>query len=1184
MRIERLHLIRYGAFADTTLDFGREEVRLHVIHGPNEAGKSTIRTAVVDLLFGIHVRSKVGFRYGPQSLRIGADLRAPDGSLSSFRRRKGTGLTLMTAGVTETGLQETALQPFLRGMAREDFEEMFALDHEGLRKGGDRMLKEGGDLARSLVEAGTGLLEVGAALDAFDKELEEIGNLLHKSAGKPLWKTLGEFEKARDAARKGALRAEEWKGAEDRLAAAGRRREELARELVGVRERRFGLQRVRRVAPILRRLREARERLAGMPGLPVLPEKFGDLWMEAVLEQARSAERVVSGVRTLDEAAATLQRIPPTHAVLSLDGEITAIHGEVSLTRKAGTDAAAAQADVVGKTEELISLARGLRLEEDVGAIAGRIPSVADAAGLRELIDAAIAAESRAQSDADALKTALDQQRLAHVELDALPAPADVSAAEALIADLPKASDLAARVDAARVAAAASERLLATALRRLGGWAAGAEDLEARPFPGIEVVQRHEAALRAAELALTTAETDVRRLEGELAREDAELAAILSSGGDVPTRAAVEEVRARRDALWSAIRAVRLDRRAASSADEAALADEAPERLEVLTRDADRLSDRRADEASRVTKHETAVVKAARLREELRGTSAVREEVARRAAEVRAEWQAAWAGTDLAPRSPDDMRSWLQRRDEVLRAMKDQRDKAGALQLVEAEASRARAALLRAAVAVGTKADPEADLANLEAVVTARIGEAEDAAARRRSAQDKTATEAGRVAVAETTAARSAAEAQAKRSEMAEAMPGLGLGSAATPRQASAVLSAWEGIRQGALALTTAKTKQARATETLEGFRSRVAAAARRAGDAALMDEAGTKPLEVAEALTRLLKAARDDDTLLKAAEKAVSDAREALRKARAAQSKADAEVARLRSLSGAATDDTVTRVIADVAAAAKLREEIGTAERELSAGSDGLSETELAAEVEATPPDRAEADLRALDDEEARLRAEIEELVRHEAEARQALDGFLERRAAAMDAHDAALAAQEAAALAERWAVAKAGKAMLERAVEIYRADNQDPLLARGSEIFAKLAGTGANPFVRLDVSYPDGGRPDLCGIRADGSTCEVEGMSEGTRDQLFLALRLAAVERRVESGGPVPFLADDLFVTTDEERLERGLQALIDLGERTQVILFTHHRHVAEAARRMLGTAVQRLGAGAREEAAAA
>ena len=44
------------------------------------------------------------------------------------------------------------------------------------------------------------------------------------------------------------------------------------------------------------------------------------------------------------------------------------------------------------------------------------------------------------------------------------------------------------------------------------------------------------------------------------------------------------------------------------------------------------------------------------------------------------------------------------------------------------------------------------------------------------------------------------------------------------------------------------------------------------------------------------------------------------------------------------------------------------------------------------------------------------------------------------------------------------------------------------------------------------------------------VEGLSEGARDQLFLSLRLALLERR--AGEPLPFIGDDMLASFDDAR----------------------------------------------------
>ena len=63
MRFERLDIDRYGCFTGQTLDFGAalENGDLHLVYGPNEAGKSTLRDACIDFLFGFPHQTRYDF-------------------------------------------------------------------------------------------------------------------------------------------------------------------------------------------------------------------------------------------------------------------------------------------------------------------------------------------------------------------------------------------------------------------------------------------------------------------------------------------------------------------------------------------------------------------------------------------------------------------------------------------------------------------------------------------------------------------------------------------------------------------------------------------------------------------------------------------------------------------------------------------------------------------------------------------------------------------------------------------------------------------------------------------------------------------------------------------------------------------------------------------------------------------
>jgi uncharacterized protein YhaN len=71
-----------------------------------------------------------------------------------------------------------------------------------------------------------------------------------------------------------------------------------------------------------------------------------------------------------------------------------------------------------------------------------------------------------------------------------------------------------------------------------------------------------------------------------------------------------------------------------------------------------------------------------------------------------------------------------------------------------------------------------------------------------------------------------------------------------------------------------------------------------------------------------------------------------------------------------------------------------------------------------------------------------------------------------------------------------------------------------------------------------------------------------------LFLALRLALLERRTSEA--MPFIGDDLLTSFDEARTMAALRLLASAGQNRQVILFTHHRHIAGLAKSVKDQAI--------------
>lgn len=250
-----------------------------------------------------------------------------------------------------------------------------------------------------------------------------------------------------------------------------------------------------------------------------------------------------------------------------------------------------------------------------------------------------------------------------------------------------------------------------------------------------------------------------------------------------------------------------------------------------------------------------------------------------------------------------------------------------------------------------------------------------------------------------------------------------------------------------------------------------------------------------------------------------------------------------------------------------RLRSEIAAIDERLTGLCPGEEPEDILAAVGDRDVASLEGEASAAGAELDRVRAEREALGEELGRARLALEGGGDDGAVV-----AARIAQVEAELAdgaERYATLTVAEHLLEREVRRYRESTQGPLLRRAEELFRRLT-VGAFTGLRTDELKGD---DVLVGVRPGGEAVPVgeEGMSEGTADQLYLALRIATVEASIRGVEPMPFLADDLFTTFDDDRARAGLEVLAELGESTQVIVFTHHLPLLEAARSLgLGEAL--------------
>jgi chromosome segregation protein len=1159
MRLTTLILERYGHFTDRSLAF-RRDAKLHVVFGPNEAGKSSALQAVTDLLFGIERtgkerRIRYDFQNDGREMAIGAEILGRDGGVIQVQRRKGPRKTLFGPGGEPIG--EEALAPYLGGLTRDVFCRAFGLDAKSLREGADEMLKSEGEIGASLFAAASGLRGLAQLRRDLDAEAEEI--YAPKGRSRQLNQLLERRESARKLIRSTELRAPEWKQLNDAIAAHTRRLDEIRDARAALAGEQARLKRLKRVAPLIHEIDMLAETADGFSDLPALPERvvaqLGTLLADLQAAQDECARAEADAARAEAEGEG-----------IAVDAALLA-HGQAVVDLFSETKAYAANLRDLPRIDleaedfrtALSELAIRIGLP-DAAAVERQQPSEAAKARVAAAITQgrALAAEAaRLERDLAAARDSLAALERQRIERGGLTDPTPLRQGLAALAPVLAEIDAAARLERenqaeARAIAAAASRLVPP----LPASAAGLP--EALGLPGAELVARfrqeaaalartiERAADRQAGAALTLREIDARLQHRAGSRA-------------VPSREALAAMRADRDRIWHGLRSALFGEAAVSGS---ALAD-AVLGLERATESADRLADAMAADAQRAAEHAADLE---RLRDETAREAEARAELAALAAQGAAQqaaWLAAWQPAGITPLPPAEMAAWLVKADALVErgeALAARRDEHGRLC---ARIENLRPALVGLAAGAGLAGLDSLEIgliagqlaARLDAV-TAEWEAARDAESRLRATEEGVAQLAAQHARARDNLAPWRAAWDASVAELGLA-PGAGLD------EADAALAAWRHVPDIIAQRDNRGRRVAGMRRDIADYESRA-----RAIIAILAEDLlGSPPDAAIAVLNKGVAAAR-----------VAEGRRDEVMKRRAAAARRLAE-----------RRDGLDRVTGQVAAlAAAIGPDGG---HDLDALHARL--VQRRAVLDALAGKRA--DLATLGEHvaEATLRADLAEIATADVEARLAglaldeasLDGAsqetyakrldLERERAGLEngaGAEIATAEKRAAEVglreaARQWAVLKLGAVLLATAIERHRTGQQDPLVARAGALFRQLTG-GA--FEGLAQDYDEADVPRLAGRRAEGPPIRLDGLSEGTRDQLYLALRLAYLEDYATRAEPAPFIGDDLFSTFDDARTVHGLEALAAIGDRIQPILFTHHRHVADLAAAHLGEQV--------------
>ncbi|RYE29952.1 MAG: hypothetical protein EOP23_20285, partial [Hyphomicrobiales bacterium] len=557
MRLRRLDLTRYGKFTDHSIDFGarREgEPDLHVIYGPNEAGKSTTFSALLDLLFGIGTQSAFGFLHPYPTMRIGAALEF-DGDTREFARIKRPQNSLLNA--EDRPLPEAAIRAEIGGIERDAYRTMFSLDDETLEKGGESILASKGDLGQLLFSASAGLAHLSHKL--VDLRAEAEGFYKFRARSGLLAELKVQLAGLKVEREQFDTLASDYARLIQRRDSAASQYDEAVGERARLQARLDEIQRQLAALPRLAALRADRERLAPLAGLPEVPAGWA-----AELPALRKDE-IALGVQSQASREEIARLRAEIDAIVIDEGALRQAQGLERLTELRARFITADK-DIPERRLQLRQLDLQLsgilqRIERDGEAEPQRLVLTAATMGrLRALIEARSGIDAALRNSEDERDKA--QRRLAEIA-GKLPraegaepeSPERTRAVAALAATVEalRSADHQPRARHAGRARATAQHDLDARLSVLRPWQGTLEQLVDMAVPRPELVQRWKASRRESEAALIQHRYEIERLTTQTLHLEAEQAGLAATTGIVSDREAAE-IRAGREQAWAAHR------------------------------------------------------------------------------------------------------------------------------------------------------------------------------------------------------------------------------------------------------------------------------------------------------------------------------------------------------------------------------------------------------------------------------------------------------------------------------------------------------------------------------------------------------------------------------------------------------------------------------------------------------
>jgi uncharacterized protein YhaN len=1150
MRFDYLNLRAVGHFTDYELKFDSLK-NFHLIYGPNEAGKSTALRSITHFLYGFPAQTSDSFLHSNSKLRIEGQLQNSKGETFQFARRKGNKNTVLDD--SGNPLNEELVNDFINGITEKHFINMFALDHIRLREGGESLLQSGGNLGESLFSAASGITLLRKVFEDLEKK---SGEIYKKKASNPkLNRLMKEEKELLKEISEYQLKIQAWKELEARYYEGKEEIESLKKQVRSLRSYQEKLQRIKLTLPKIAKLRDIQTKLEEIGHVPNLAEnsealrKETNQRLENAIKDKKKAEVNVAelerevGIITIPEGLleqetliGALYRELQSYQnhikqIPKLEGEKQQLHDRViSFLKEMNT----AQTDL-----ENINLYRlSAEKKETIRALSKQKP----------LIDQAYETLLREQNE---INEDLQNKKKELEKLLDLP---DIQELELVIDSVKRAGQIEVSLQSLIKECSRQEQGIIDEITSLPQWDGSYQDLMKLPVPGLsETVKKFEQERKLLIQSLQKVQEQINTQKDSIDRHE-ERIRDLDSLAEIPSEDKLFKVRNRREQGWKLIRN-KLQNQHLDEQIEIFTNGQALERVyEDSVQDADTIADKMRLEAAKVGEKNKLLSDIESCNKKITELELEESDINNRFSKWEEAWLELWKPTGITPLTPEEMKEWLVKYGQIKAKIQEYSKGIETISELEAKITKySQALLLALAQYVSISEDKSLEemlsiaekhhkkisfdinkRSNLEESIT-EINSKQKSIASRINDQ--------RLII------------NNWKNDWMVAIQGTSLSEQTPTSVAESLISKYETGVQTYDELLFKEKEQATIQAQISIFEERVKGVLQHI-DLNLAEQ----NVDVAvNLLNTALGQARQDKGTITTIQSQLKKHQQNIKESIAEISDAESTLKGLMIQANCNDIQELIEVEKTYSQKRLYEESIRATEEELLQLGNGHSLQELIVEAEPIDQDTIQVELDEIQHklvEIEPLRSQLEQehgVVKKEFEDK--IQGTSTASVLAEQKKESLLAS--AANLTDQYIQLKLASTLLQKGIEHYRNRNQDPILKRASELFARLT---LQSFSGLMVDFDEKDQPVLMGIRENGDKVPIDGMSDGTTDQLYLSLRVASIEKYSSENEPIPFIVDDILVHFDDIRSKETLKILLELSQQTQIIFFTHHARLVD------------------------